>query len=146
VRSERQFAYVPRSPTEYETVALLKSTESARAASKELMAGQLGEARRQELQQRVEQGRRARDQLVAAHLSSAQYRARRFATTCRGRRHSVEDLTQEALLGLLRAIEMFNPQAGYRFGGYAEIHMHEAVRRFLAADARRRRDLQDSAA
>jgi DNA-directed RNA polymerase specialized sigma subunit len=58
----------------------------------------------------------------------------------------VEDLTQEALLGLLRAIETFNPQAGYRFGCYAELHMHEAVRRSLAEDAGRRRDLRDSAA
>jgi DNA-directed RNA polymerase sigma subunit (sigma70/sigma32) len=146
VGSQRLFDYEPRPLTEYETVALLKSTESARAASKELTAGELGEARRQELQQRVEQGRRARNQLVAEHLSSAQYHGRCFATTCRGRRHSVEDLTQEALLGLLRAIEMFNPQAGYRFSGYAEIHMREAVRRFLSNDAKRRRDLEDSAA
>ena len=83
VGSQRLSAYEPRPLTEYETVALLKSTDSARAASKELMAGDLGEARRQELQQRVEQGSRARNRLVAEHLSRAQYHGRRFATMCR---------------------------------------------------------------
>lgn len=138
--------FTRRSLSERETVALLESVESAAAASKELTAGELGESRREELGQLVERGRCARSRLVAAHLSNAEYHARRFAKTRRGGRPSVEDLTQEALLGLLRAIETFNPQAGYRFGCYAELHMHEAVRRSLAEDARRRRDLRDSAA
>jgi DNA-directed RNA polymerase sigma subunit (sigma70/sigma32) len=138
--------FTRRPPSEPETAALLRSAQSAAAARKQLRARGLDESRRQALQQLVERGRCARSQLVAAHLSNAEYHARRFAKTGRGGQPSVEDLTQEALLGLLRAIELFNPHAGYRFGCYAGLHMHEAVRRSLAKDARRRRELRDSAA
>jgi DNA-directed RNA polymerase specialized sigma subunit len=137
---------IARPLSKHETAVLLRAVDSAAAASKELRAGALDEARREELRQLVGRGMSAKSQLVAEHLWHAEYHARRAATSCRGRRHSVEDLTQEALVGLLWAIERFDRNARYPFGEYAGIVMHEAVRRFLAKDARRRRELQDSAA
>jgi RNA polymerase sigma factor (sigma-70 family) len=83
------------------------------------------------------------DQLVASHLPGARHHARQLASTCRGRRFSVEDLTQEALIGLLRAIGSFDRSAQYRFDAYAEIRMRQAVDSLLAEDAKRRREPPD---
>jgi len=130
-----------RHMSERETIALLTAVESAALASRMLKSGKFGEARCQELRQLVERGIRARDELVDARRWHAEYLARRF-----GRPHEVEDLTQEALLALLRAIMKFDLQAAFRFDRYAEIRMHEAVRHALARDPSRRRERRDAAA
>ncbi len=59
--------------------------------------------------------RRAADRLIAAHLRDVVYVARkhRFYGT------PVADLIGEGTLGLLRALEKFEPERGVRFGTYA---------------------------
>jgi RNA polymerase sigma-B factor len=59
--------------------------------------------------------RRLRDELVEAHVPLAQYLARRFAH--RGETH--DDLLQVALLGLLKAVERFEPDRGLQFSTFA---------------------------
>ena len=59
--------------------------------------------------------RRLRDDLVEAHVPLAQYLARRFAH--RGEPH--DDLLQVALLGLLKAVERFEPDRGLQFSTFA---------------------------
>jgi RNA polymerase sigma-B factor len=59
--------------------------------------------------------RRLRDELVEAHVPLAQYLARRFAH--RGEPH--DDLLQVALLGLLKAVERFEPDRGLQFSTFA---------------------------
>jgi len=59
--------------------------------------------------------RRLRDELVEAHVPLAQYLSRRFAH--RGESH--DDLLQVALLGLLKAVERFDPGRGLQFSTFA---------------------------
>ena len=56
-----------------------------------------------------------RDELVAAHLGLAEYLARRFAN----RGESLDDLVQVASLGLLKALDRFDPERGVEFSTYA---------------------------
>jgi RNA polymerase sigma-B factor len=58
---------------------------------------------------------RLRDELVAAHLGLAEYLARRFAN----RGESLDDLVQVASLGLLKAVDRFEPERGLEFSTYA---------------------------
>jgi RNA polymerase sigma-B factor len=57
----------------------------------------------------------AREELATEFLPLAEYFARRFA----GRGEPVEDLTQTASLGLLNAIDRFDPERGVPFSTYA---------------------------
>jgi len=59
--------------------------------------------------------RRLRDELVEAHVPLAQYLSRRFAH--RGESH--DDLLQVGLLGLLKAVERFDPERGLQFSTFA---------------------------
>jgi RNA polymerase sigma-B factor len=58
---------------------------------------------------------RVRDELVAAHLGLAEYLARRFAN----RGEPLDDLVQVASLGLLKAVDRFDPDRGVEFSTYA---------------------------
>jgi RNA polymerase sigma-B factor len=59
--------------------------------------------------------RAIRDELVAAHMGLAEYLARRF--TNRG--EPLDDLLQVASLGLLKAVDRFDPERGLEFSTYA---------------------------
>jgi RNA polymerase sigma-B factor len=59
--------------------------------------------------------RSLRDELVAAHLGLAEYLARRFAN----RGEPLDDLVQVASLGLIKAIDRFDPTRGVEFSTYA---------------------------
>jgi RNA polymerase sigma-B factor len=56
-----------------------------------------------------------RDELVSAHLGLAEYLARRFAN----RGEPLDDLVQVASLGLLKALDRFDPERGVEFSTYA---------------------------
>lgn len=56
-----------------------------------------------------------RDELVAAHLGLAEYLARRFAN----RGEPLDDLVQVASLGLVKAVDRFDPGRGVEFSTYA---------------------------
>ncbi|MFN8035456.1 MAG: SigB/SigF/SigG family RNA polymerase sigma factor [Acidimicrobiia bacterium] len=59
--------------------------------------------------------RTLRNELVMEHADLARYLARRF----RSRGESPEDLEQVALLGLVKAIERFDPERGLSFSAFA---------------------------
>ena len=59
--------------------------------------------------------RRLRDELISEHLGLAIALARRFA----GRGEAVDDLEQIATLGLLKAVERFEPERGLAFSTFA---------------------------
>ena len=75
---------------------------------------------RDELRTKFEQyaktrDRSLRDQLITAHMGLAEYLARRF--TNRG--EPLDDLVQVASLGLLKAVDRFDPERGLEFSTYA---------------------------
>lgn len=68
-----------------------------------------------------------RDELVAAHMGLAAYLARRFAN----RGQPLEDLTQVAALGLLKAVERFDPSLEIEFSTYATTTIVGELKRYL---------------
>jgi len=73
------------------------------------------EARSEEQFARLRDDPGARDELVRLHYPLVEYLARRFA----GRGEPVEDLVQVASIGLLKAIDRFDPERGVKFSTYA---------------------------
>jgi RNA polymerase sigma-B factor len=59
--------------------------------------------------------RRARDELVTLHLPLVQYLARRF----RDRGEPLDDLVQVGTIGLIKAVDRFDPERGVEFATYA---------------------------
>jgi RNA polymerase sigma-B factor len=68
-----------------------------------------------------------RDELVSAHMGLAAYLAKRFAN----RGQSLDDLTQVAALGLLKAVDRFNPALDVEFSTYATTTIVGELKRYL---------------
>ncbi len=68
-----------------------------------------------------------RDELVAAHMGLASYLARRFAN----RGQPLDDLIQVASLGLLKAVERFDPTMRIEFSTYATTTIVGELKRYL---------------
>jgi RNA polymerase sigma-B factor len=85
-----------------------------------------------------------RDELVTAHLPLVRYLARRFA----GRGESADDLMQIGTVGLLQAIDRFEPDRGLEFSTFAtpniagEIKRHFRDRGWMVRVPRRLQELQ----
>jgi RNA polymerase primary sigma factor len=93
----------------------------------------LTRAREQELARRAAGGdSEARDHMVRANLRLVVEVARHFA----GRGLPLEDLIAEGNLGLLRAVEGFDPDRGLRFSTYACWWVKQSIRRALVNTAR----------
>jgi RNA polymerase sigma-B factor len=80
----------------------------------------LDEVERQELRELFatyaeRQDRETRDRLIEAHLRLAEHLARRFAN----RGVALDDLVQVASLGLVKAVERFDPDRGLEFSTFA---------------------------
>lgn len=87
----------------------------------------LDEAEVLRLFERIPHDETARDELVARFQPLAEYFARRFT----GRGEPIEDLTQVANIGLLSAIDRFDPSREVRFATYAAATILGELKRYL---------------
>jgi RNA polymerase primary sigma factor len=69
----------------------------------------------------------ARDQLVRSNLRLVVNIAKKFG----GRRMSLGDLIEEGNLGLIRAVDYFDPARGTRFSTYAAWWIKQSIKRAL---------------
>lgn len=85
------------------------------------------------LAKRAEKGdRNAKEELVNANVRLVASVARRYLN----RGLPLEDLMQEGLIGLMRAVDKYNYRKGYRFSTYATFWIRQAVTRALANQGR----------
>ena len=75
---------------------------------------------------------RARDRMVTANLRLAHFVAYRL----RGAGLAIEDLVQEATLGLMRAVDKFDYRLGYKFSTYALQWIRQSTTRAIADASR----------
>lgn len=86
-----------------------------------------------ELAQQAKEGCEvAKSRLIAANLRLVVSLAKRFA----GRGVAISDLIQEGNLGLLRAVEKYDPDRGFRFSTYATWWIRQAVARAVCDQSR----------
>ncbi|WP_240695808.1 sigma-70 family RNA polymerase sigma factor [Candidatus Chloroploca sp. Khr17] len=85
-----------------------------------------------ELQRTIELAHEARNCLALSNLRLVVSIARRY----QNRGLEILDLIQEGNLGLLRAIDKFDPQRGYKFSTYATWWVKQAISRALADQSR----------
>src|SRR5690242_12434856 len=86
-----------------------------------------------ELAYRIEEGdTEARDQMVRANLRLVVNIARGYV----GKGLSLQDLIEEGNLGLLRAVEGFDPAVGTRFSTYASYWIKQSIKRALVNTAK----------
>lgn len=68
-----------------------------------------------------------REQLILAHMNLVRYLARKFAN----RGEPLEDLIQVGMIGLINAIDRFDPNRGIRFATYATPTIVGEIRRYF---------------
>ena len=86
-----------------------------------------------ELAKRIERGDlEAKERMINANLRLVVSQARRY----QGHGLPMEDLVQEGMLGLIRAVEKFDWRRGFKFSTYATWWIRQAVARALADKAR----------
>ncbi|WP_013320315.1 sigma-70 family RNA polymerase sigma factor [Gloeothece verrucosa] len=117
-------------------IPLLNSEEEIQLATKVQKMLSLLELKKDNLaaaeQKIIEQGQRAKQQMIQANLRLVVSIAKRYQR----RGLSLLDLIQEGSLGLIRAVEKFDPSKGYKFSTYAYWWVRQAITRALAEKSR----------
>jgi RNA polymerase sigma factor (sigma-70 family) len=88
--------------------------------------------RRRELQRLVATGEQARATFIKANLRLVVSVARRY----QGNGLAMADLIQEGNIGLMRAVEKFDPDRGFKFSTYATWWIRQAIGRAIAETSR----------
>ncbi len=128
----REIGQVPLLTLEQEQ-ELARDIARGQAADERLQSGEeLSPAEREQLHLESARGDEARQKMAAANLRLVVSIAKRY----RDRGLPLLDLIQEGSLGLLRAIEKFDVDKGFKFSTYATWWIKQALSRALADQSR----------
>ena len=83
-----------------------------------------------QLNAKIREGARAKDDFVVHNLRLAMDTAAKYARA--QSRMPYEDLIQEATIGLMRAVDKFDPEKGFKFSTYATWWCRQACQRAVA--------------
>jgi RNA polymerase primary sigma factor len=125
---------VPARRREAATPVLDGSLESLEIFFREARTHELLTAAEEiELSQRIERGDlQAKERMINANLRLVVSQARRY----QGHGLSLEDLVQEGMLGLIRAVEKFDWRKGFKFSTYGILWIRQAIQRGLQNSGR----------
>jgi RNA polymerase primary sigma factor len=129
----KEMAHIPLLSQE-EEVELAKRIELAGEALNLLSQGDktLKPSRRQELENQIRDGYLAREHLIKANTRLVVSIAKKYL----GNGVPFLDLIQEGNLGLMRAVEKFEYQRGFRFSTYATWWIRQTITRAIADQGR----------
>jgi RNA polymerase primary sigma factor len=102
------------------------------AARKRLLQGEVDLEERADLEWKVDEGERARQHFIESNSRLVISIARKYL----GRGLPLSDLMQEGNLGLIKAVERFDPDRGHRFSTYATWWIRQAILRAVADQGR----------
>ena len=115
-----------------EEQTLAHQWQAARQAKRYLAQSDDEERKLDRLHRRIRAGLAARERLIMANTRLVVSIAKRY----QGRGMPFQDLIQEGNLGLMKAVNRFDPDRGYRFSTYATWWIRQAVARAVANQAR----------
>lgn len=115
-----------------EELELAKRIETGRSARHEANKQSASQTRRTEMENRVSEGVQAREHLIKANTRLVVSIAKRYI----GRDVPFLDLIQEGNLGLMKAVEKYEYQRGFRFSTYATWWIRQTITRSIADQGR----------
>lgn len=118
--------------THDEEIELGHAVIEGEPAAKKLREGELPAKKREELERVVARGEAARQRFVESNSRLVISIARKYL----GRGLPLSDLMQEGNLGLMKAVDRFDPDLGHRFSTYATWWIRQAILRSLADQGR----------
>jgi RNA polymerase primary sigma factor len=127
----REIGRVPLLTAEQE-IQLAQAIQQGKGAKARLAEGKLDLAARRALEQAVRVGEIAQGRMVESNLRLVVSVAKRYI----GRSLSLLDLIQEGNIGLLHAVQKFDPTRGFKFSTYGTWWIRQAINRAIADQSR----------
>jgi RNA polymerase primary sigma factor len=127
----REIGRVPLLTAE-EEIQLAQAIQQGKGAEARLAEGKLDLAARRALEQAVRVGEIAQGRMVESNLRLVVSVAKRYI----GRSLSLLDLIQEGNIGLLHAVQKFDPTRGFKFSTYGTWWIRQAINRAIADQSR----------
>ena len=119
--------------TSADELALGRAIATGREAASRLSSSPaLAAPEQRELERAVADGEAARERFIAANLRLVVSIAKRYQTQAM----PLPDVIQEGNLGLMRAVEKFEPERGFKFSTYATWWIRQAITRAIADKGR----------